>query len=110
MFVLSISIYVPISKLKNSKHNKALWAYFTIVTLLGIASNSRENMIIAIGTFILIGLLYQIKRNIHFSQISPAKILFMGIITYIGINILSDFSTAMLYNRSIRSDVNKKNY
>ena len=32
----------------------------------------------------------------------------MGIITYIGINILSDFSTAMLYNRSIRSDVNKK--
>ncbi len=95
-------------KLKNSKHNKALWAYFTIVTLLGIASNSRENMIIAIGTFILIGLLYQIKRNIHFSQISPAKILFMGIITYIGINILSDFSTAMLYNRSIRSDVNKK--
>ena len=43
-----------------------------------------------------------------FSQISPAKILFMGIITYIGINILSDFSTAMLYNRSIRSDVNKK--
>lgn len=95
-------------KSKNSNPNKALWIYLIIVTVLGIASNSREKMITAIGTFILIALLYQIKRNIHFPQISPIKILFLGVITYFGINIISDFSIAMLYNRTVRSDVSKK--
>lgn len=95
-------------RVKLSKHNKLLWIYLIMVTLLGIASNSREDMIIGLGTFILIGLLYQIKKNIQFTQISPVKIFFLGIIAYLGINILTDFSTAMLYNRSIRSEVSRK--
>lgn len=95
-------------KIKFSKHKKLLWTYLIIVTLLGIASNSRENMIIGIGTFILIGLLYQIKENIQFTQRSPVKIFFLGIIAYLGINMLIDFSTAMIYNRSIRSEISRK--
>ena len=83
-----------------------LYAWVVFMIVLGIASNGRKNMIIAI---VVVGLMflfvYMLRGKSLFKLINPIKILIILIFASIGISVLGDISLAMLSTRSIRADV-----
>ncbi len=115
IFGLKYLIYAPIilffPKLLNlpRSNNKLTWGYLILLTIINIASNSRLAMIMPLGTFILLFLLNIIKNKTNlYHLISPGKIVILVLFIVFGLNILSDLSLAMLYNRNLRKEITKK--
>ena len=101
-------LYRTANSLMTSMNRKVVWGYFIFVTLLGIASNSREGMIAPIALLFLLYFLQSCKfHNERKRKINVAKIVLIGVAVYWIMGVLADFSMAMLYTRNIRSDVSK---
>jgi len=91
----------------NSK--KLVWAYLILISILNISTNSREEIISPIGVYILLFFLNSVKSNLKLSDIiSPGKAIIIGLFLFFGLSILSDLSLAMIYNRRIRTELNKE--
>lgn len=85
-----------------------IWGYLIVIFLIGISSNSREGMIAPIALLSLLYFLWFCKSGKMWKfYVSPLKITVIGVIGYLLIGVLGDFSIAMLYNRNIRSEVSK---
>lgn len=93
-----------------SKVNQIMiWIYVPFIFLLSFAKNSRYSMIEPIATLILLFLLRALKDNVALNKIiSPIKVIVLAFFLIFGINFLSDFSLAMLENRRIRGDIDRK--
>lgn len=90
-------------------HSRIIWGYLIVIFLIGVSSNSRQGMIAPVALLLLLYFLWLCKsRKVLTSHVNPLKITVIGVIGYILIGILGDFSIAMLYNRNIRSEVSKK--
>ncbi|MBU3010333.1 hypothetical protein KO506_02860 [Polaribacter vadi] len=89
-------------------YKKLVWIYFVIIFIVNLASNSRAAMIAPIGVCFLLFFLFLVKNNLKIKEIiSPRLLLVLVFLVVFGLDMLSDMSYAMLYNRSIRSDVSK---
>lgn len=92
--------------IQNNK--KLLWIYFIIIVLIGLSSNSRLGMITPFALIFLLYVLHSSNKIFIKTNTNPLKIFFIGILIYSLMEIFSNFSIAMLYNREIRSEVSKK--
>lgn len=85
-----------------------IWGYLICIFIIGISSNSRQGMIAPIALLLLLYFLWLCKSVKAWAfHLSPLKITVIGVLGYILIGVLGDFSIAMLYNRKIRSEVSK---
>lgn len=93
---------------QNSKRRLSIWLYITSLFVISLATNSRQDLIYPIATYILLFFLSTLKENVSvFSIISPWKMLVVGVLVIWGTGFLSDISLAMLANRSIRNDIGR---
>ncbi|WP_324024078.1 hypothetical protein QSV08_13915 [Maribacter sp. BPC-D8] len=111
---LNYLMYAPLClifpSLTNLEYNskKSLWLYLGAIFIINIASNSRQAIITPMAIVALLFFLFLISKNLKFTQyLSKTKIVVFGIILFSILNLLSNISLAMLYNRNIRSKVNK---
>ncbi|PIV97300.1 MAG: hypothetical protein COY55_08840 [Flavobacteriaceae bacterium CG_4_10_14_0_8_um_filter_31_99] len=110
-------VYAPIlllfPSLINQKKNKnssniIIIIYVVLITVLNIASNSREQLIEPFFIIIILFLINSLKNNIPLTDlVSPSKITLIGLFLIFGLNFFTDVSLAMIYNRSIRKDIDK---
>lgn len=112
MYIPFILLFPKLYKTANTfvahLNKKIIWWYLIFVTLLGIASNSREAMIAPIALIFLLYFLQSCKFSSERKRnINVVKIVLMGVIAYWVMGTLADFSMAMLYNRNLRSGVSK---
>lgn len=90
-----------------SKVYVVVWIVFLII--LGIASNGRKNMIMAVVVFALMLMFVYFVRGGYLTQmVNPIKMLFVLLLAYVGIGFMGDMSLAMLNTRKIRADVRGK--
>lgn len=109
-----IMLFFPTLYCKNYNkeilvRNRSAICYFVFIVVLSFATNSRYAVLEPFGTFALLLLLsYQKNSRINTKNINKKYILY-GILSVIFIvPFLSDVSLAMLANREIRSDVDRK--
>lgn len=93
---------------KKQKNNKMVIIYFVLITIINIASNSREAIIEPFFLMLLLFILSLIKSNKNiFEEVSPLKLgtaILSAVIIFL---IFTNISVAMLSTRSIRADVDK---
>lgn len=93
----------------NKQRNLFTWIYTAIIFVISFATNSRESLIYPLFTIILLFFIFILKHNYSiYYFISPIKIIIAFIILFFGLSFISDISLAMLSNRSLRSDINRK--
>ena len=89
-------------------NKKILWIYSSFIFILNIASNSRRQIIIPIGIIILLMFLFLVFKNLKITNyISSKKLILIGLVLFVIINLLSKISLAMLYTRKVRGDLDK---
>lgn len=104
-----ILFFPKLISIQNFTKKKWLWIYTGIVFLMSIATNSREQIIAPFAIIILLYFIYSVREGLRItSLISLPRILILGFIIFFGIQTISDLSMAMLYTRSIRGDIGKK--
>ena len=115
--VLYFYIYSPVilffpclyrlnSEKKIDLKNKKVWLYLIFISILNLASNSRNKIITPFCIFILLLLLVLARNNISMKKIlKPSKVLRSLVIIIIGLSTMSMVSKAMLINRSIRDEL-----
>jgi hypothetical protein len=94
----------------NLKHDKKvhIWLYVLLIFTVNIASNSRRQMLVPLGTIALLSLLYLIKKNISIGQIVTPLRLLVLLFAFSFINyFVGSISLAMLHNRTNRDTVTK---
>lgn len=92
--------------LHNKLRNTFVWIYVGVIFVVSFATNSRQAMIYPIFTIILLFFIYLLRHKISiYRLLSPAKIVFVGVVVVFGLGFVSDVSLAMLANRGIRTDV-----
>lgn len=86
--------------------NKPAMIYLAGLFFVSFLGNSRNAMIEPIITVVLLGFVSLIKAKTSIEQVVNHKtLIFVGIPVFFILPMLSDFSTAMLINRSIRKDI-----
>ncbi|KGK29319.1 hypothetical protein [Cellulophaga sp. E6(2014)] len=107
MYAPLILMFPSLLNLKYSK-TKFVWLYTIVVFVISIASNSRQSIITPIAIISLMFFLYVVTNNIKITRLlAPWKIIFFATALFLILSILSKISTAMLFTRTIRSDVDK---
>ncbi|TDT46734.1 hypothetical protein CLV90_0792 [Maribacter spongiicola] len=103
-----ILAFPKLSKIEYSKRN-LVFIYTIFVIILSIASNSRRQMLIPIGTIVLLYFLYLVVSKKKISELLWTK-KFLAIIVcgYLIFNIITNLSVAMLYNRTLRNNITRK--
>lgn len=92
----------------NKKRNILIWIYVLVIFIISFATNSRQSMIYPVFTVALLIFLFLVQKNISiFHFVSPIKLIFLCFVVFLGIELLSNISLAMLANRSLRNDVNR---
>ncbi|TKD65545.1 hypothetical protein [Flavobacterium sp. ASW18X] len=97
--------------LLNYKYANGRWVYLYIIfiVLLGIASNSREGIIKPLGVLGLLFVLYLITEKVSLKAIFPIhKIIAYGFGIYLLLQVFSNISLAILYNRQFRESVSRQ--
>lgn len=108
LYAPSVLLFAGLTGLPNYSKKKLVWIYLSVVFMINIASNSRAALITPIAIFLLLLFLNLIKNNIGFEKIfSPGKLLIIILFIVFGLEMLSDFSLAMLYNRNLRGDISR---
>lgn len=107
--MLSFLIYLPVTLLfpelyggKEYKYKKKVYIYIAFVTIIAIASNSRNQVIFILATCFLIYLINMIKDKAIVSIKSLKKALFPIVLVIIFIPMLADLAFAMVFVRSER--------
>lgn len=108
-FAPLILLFPKLTNVTISKSSKrGLWVYIIFTFLLSFAANSRQQMIAPIITLMLLFFLILVKENLPlFKIITPYRFLFIGLFFLFGINMLTDVSVAMIYNRKSRHSISK---
>ena len=103
-------LFPTLSGILYSKNGRVVvWVYMVAIFMLSFATNSRQQMIYPIFTAILLFFLFALKQNISiYKWISPARIVILSLLIVFGLNFFSDISLAMLYNRSIRKEISRR--
>ena len=95
-----VCLFFPFLLKIEYKKTKYVLAYTAFIILINLATNKRHLIITPIGTIGILFLFHLIFKNIRITQIiSPVKIVIMGIVIFLGLNLLNTVSTAMLYTR-----------
>lgn len=110
-------IYVPVilffpcfykkDSAKKVNFKKAIvWIYILFISIINLAANSRNSIMIPFATIILLYILYLCVYNISLSKIlKPANII-IAIILVVGVTkLLNVTSDAILSTRNIREDI-----
>ncbi len=89
------------------RHTPAM-CFSIFLVLLSLAANSRQSMLLPIGTFVLLFLLALIKSRVDYRKYINFKSS-MGfiVVAVMLLPAISDISTAMILTRGIRSDVSR---
>lgn len=91
------------------EYNSKCFCYLILLILVAFATNSREAILEPIGTFVLLFLLSYINCEKEIRHRVNKKHLVYGILIILFVlPIINDISLAMLYNRTFRDDVSKK--
>ncbi|MDU1810049.1 hypothetical protein ACV3NQ_10830 [Clostridium perfringens] len=86
--------------------NKKVWIYVIFISLLNLATNSRNKLITPFAMIILIGFLALLINNKVINKLFRPQILIKGIVIFcIGLFFISSISKAMLINRNIREEI-----
>ncbi len=89
-----------------SLKNKSVWIYLVFITILNLATNSRNELITPFIIIVLLYFLSLVYCNINIKRVlSPSIIVKYILIFYVSITFFTSVSQSMLLNRSIRSDV-----
>ena len=95
-----VCLFFPFLLKIDYKKIKYVIAYTSFIILINLATNKRHLIITPIGTIGILFLFHLIFKNIRITQIiSPIKIMVIGVIIFLGLNLLNTVSTAMLYTR-----------
>lgn len=95
-----VCLFFPFLLKIKYTNTKYVFLYTAFIILINLASNKRHLIITPIGTIGILFIFHLIFKNIRITQIiTPVKIVFIGAIVYLGINLLNTVSTAMLYTR-----------
>lgn len=89
--------------------NRAVLLYVLLLLLVSLATNSRHNLLIPVGTFVLLLLLSMVKSGVAIrSFINVRLVVIGGIVALMLLPTLSDISTAMIATRSMRGEIGRK--
>ncbi len=104
-----ILLFPKLSNISISKSRDLyVWCYVGILFMTSFATNSRQAMIYPIITIVLLAFLHILRERISiFKIISPTRIVILSLALIFGLNLFSDVSLAMLYNRSARANVSR---
>ncbi len=95
-----VCLFFPFLLKIEYKKTKYVLIYTAFIILINLATNKRHLIITPIGTIGILFLLHLILNNLRITQfISPVKIVIIGIVIFLGLNLLNTVSTAMLYTR-----------
>lgn len=109
VYAPAIMLFPSFKQSFNHKSRINIFIYLGVVFILSLASNSRQAMLMPIGTIVLLFCLYIVKRNIPLRRfISPLNLGLAVVLFIFGMGLISDISLAMLANRSIRADVSRE--
>lgn len=101
MYAPIMLLYPTLTKMTYHK-KKLVIGYIVIIMLISLAANKRHLLITPVGTIALLFFLSLIlNRKALTSIITPAKLVFIGLFIFLGINFLSNISLAMLHTRDV---------
>jgi hypothetical protein len=95
-------------RIKGAVNRKFVVAFLILVTILNIASNSREAIVAPLFLLVLLSLLWLIKARKKLTDfISPTKFVLLAVGGYLILGLFSNLSLAMLATRTTRGDISK---
>lgn len=110
--MLSLLVYTPVVLLfhdlyggKKYNHPKRVYSYITFLVLLGIASNSRNQVLYVLATLFLISIIHIIINKPIVSIKSLRKTFTITVFIVFFIPMLADLAFAMVAMRSVRYGV-----
>lgn len=106
-----ILLFFP-SLYKGSKvlieKNRFVTIYIVSLLLLSFATNSRQALLVPIGTFVILFFIALVSLNVDYRRYVNFKFaITFTIISIIALPLLSDISAAMILTRGIRGDVSR---
>ena len=103
-----VLFFPKLLRLKDFVNRNYVIIYFIFLTILNIASNSRQSIIAPLFLIVLLFFLHLVKSRRRLSDfVPPFKLGVLIIVGYFILNLFSNLSLAMLSTRAIRSDVSK---
>ncbi|WP_313600296.1 hypothetical protein [Epilithonimonas vandammei] len=103
-----VLFFPKLLRLKDFVNRNYVIIYFIFLTILNIASNSRQSIIAPFFLLVILFCLQLIKSRKNLTDfISPLKLVLLIIGVNVILNVFANLSLAMLSTRSIRSDVSK---
>jgi hypothetical protein len=103
-----VLFFPKLLRLKDFVNRNYVIIYFIFLTILNIASNSRQSIIAPLFLIVLLFFLHLVKSRRRLSDfVPPFKLGVLIIVGYFILNLFSNLSLAMLSARAIRSDVSK---
>lgn len=105
-----IMLFPLLSRLAYNKYrNIWVWIYVILIFVISFATNSRQEMIYPIFTIVLLFFMSCLlkKQFYFFCMFSPFKLVSLCLLFFVGIQLFSYVSLAMLANRSVRDDVTR---
>ncbi len=103
------TLYTPHHKGGVFSWNKGALLYLTLLLLVSLATNSRQNLLVPLGTFALLLLLAMVRSGVDVRTFINVRLVAIGGLTLLLLlPALSDISIAMLATRGMRSDISRK--
>lgn len=107
IILLFPNLYNPHTQ-ETFRKNKSVIFYTCLLILLSFSGNSREALLVPIGTVILLFSLSLLRNRSKHNLLSKKIVVGIAIACAVIMPMLSDVSDAMLINRDIRSEVSRK--